>query len=101
VLIHAKSVSETFIASVDSPKDDDGDEVEVYGVSILCNVFFNIEKAIQSKMESKLNLEIQAKKIRRDSDKKNFLYLWVSLYEFRFPTSTKGGVTHAICWQLL
>ncbi|XP_078509625.1 KRAB-A domain-containing protein 2-like [Lissotriton helveticus] len=54
-----------------SPKDDDGDKVEDYGVSILCNVCFNIEKAIQSIMESKSNLEIQAKKkLKRDSDKK-------------------------------
>ncbi|XP_068229593.1 uncharacterized protein [Palaemon carinicauda] len=53
-----------------SPKDDDDNEVEGYVVSILCTVCFNIEKAIKYKMESKSNLEMQAKRMKRGSDKK-------------------------------
>ena len=45
-----------------SLKNEDGNEEEGYGVSVLCNICHNIRKSILDKEESKSNLEIQAKK---------------------------------------
>ncbi|KFD50493.1 hypothetical protein M514_08720 [Trichuris suis] len=36
--------------------------------NILCNLCFNIDNAGKAKVESKLNLEIQAKRMKVDSD---------------------------------
>ncbi|KFD49282.1 hypothetical protein M513_09834 [Trichuris suis] len=40
-----------------------------YEANILCNLCFNIDNAGKAKVESKLNLEIQAKRMKVDSDK--------------------------------
>ncbi|GFO11638.1 integrase core domain protein [Plakobranchus ocellatus] len=53
-----------------STKDEDDNDVEGYGARILRTVFFNIENAVKNEMQSKSNLEMQANKIKRDSDKK-------------------------------
>ncbi|KFD69436.1 hypothetical protein M514_07937 [Trichuris suis] len=50
-------------------RDDRYEKMEGYEANILCNLCFNIDNAGKAKVESKLNLEIQAKRMKVDSDK--------------------------------
>ncbi|KHJ41552.1 hypothetical protein D918_08404 [Trichuris suis] len=50
-------------------RDDRYEKMEGYEANILCNLCFNIGNAGKAKVESKLNLERQAKRMKVDSDK--------------------------------
>ncbi|KFD63443.1 hypothetical protein M514_24369 [Trichuris suis] len=50
-------------------RDDRYEKMEGYEANILCNLCFNIDNAGKAKVESKLNLEIQEKRMKVDSDK--------------------------------
>ncbi|KFD53316.1 hypothetical protein M513_05797 [Trichuris suis] len=76
-------------------RDDRYEKMDGYEANILSNLCFNIDNAGKAKVESKLNLEIQAKRMKVDSNKQ-FLpaRLGATVREFPFLTST-GDVADA------
>ncbi|GFO31002.1 integrase core domain protein [Plakobranchus ocellatus] len=62
-------MSKVRVISGHSIKEDDGNDVEGYGASILCINSFNIENVVKNKIESKSNLEIQVQKTKWEYDK--------------------------------
>lgn len=65
-------------------------------MDILCSLCFKTENAIEEKINSKLNLEIQAKKMKMDLKKKFLLLFWELLYKFLFLMLTRGEVISSI-----